>query len=111
MNIMWGTFAVCPFANAVCLTTEQVKPVTSIAFASDTVSATVGTDETVTLTLTPADATSDITFSSSDTSIFTVTKVSNTSVKVVPVKAGSGTLGAVSENGKTATAEVTVASA
>lgn len=107
----WGTFAVCPFANAVCLTTEQVKPVTSIAFASDSVSATIGTDETVTLTLTPADATSDITFSSSDTSIFTVTKVSNTSVKVVPVKAGSGVLGAVSENGKTATAEVTVASA
>ena len=107
----WGTFAVCPFANAVCLTTEQVKPVTSIAFASDSVSATIGTDETVTLTLTPADATSDITFSSSDTAIFTVTKVSNTSVKVVPVKAGSGTLGAVSENGKTATVEVTVASA
>lgn len=107
----WGTFAVCPFANAVCLTTEQVKPATAIEFASESVSATIGTDETVTLTLTPADATSDITFSSSNTAIFTVTKVSNTSVKVVPVKAGSGTLGAVSENGKTATVEVTVASA
>ena len=106
----WGTFAICPFANAVVLATEQPIPATAISLP-DTVSAVVGTDSTVTLTITPANATSDITFSSSDEEVFTVTKVSNTSVKVVPVAAGTGTLTAVSENGKTDTSAVTVTSA
>lgn len=103
----WGTFAICPFANAVVLATEQPIPATAISLPSTT-SATVGTDETVTLTITPANATSDITFSSSDETVFTVTKVSNTSVKVVPVAAGTGTLTALSENGKKSTSAVTV---
>lgn len=103
----WSTFAICPFANSICLATEQPVPATAISLP-DTVSATVGTDETVTLTITPVNATSDITFSSSDEEVFTVTKVSNTSVKVVPVAAGTGTLIARSENGKTDTSAVTV---
>ena len=103
----WGTYAICPFANAVVLATEQPIPATALSMDS-TVSATVGTDETVTLTITPANSTSDITFSSSDEEVFTVTKVSNTSVKVVPVAAGTGTLTALSENGKKATSAVTV---
>lgn len=78
---------------------------------SDTVSAVVGTDETVSVTLAPVNTTSDVSFSSSDTSVFTVTKVSNTSVKVVPVAAGSGTLTAITENGKKATSAVTVTTA
>ena len=49
----WGTFAICPFANAVVLATEQPKPATAISLP-DTVSATVGTDSSVTLTITPA---------------------------------------------------------
>ena len=106
----WGTFAICPFANAVVLATEQPVPATAISLP-DTVSAVVGTDSSVTLTITPANATSDISFSSSDEEVFTVTKVSNTSVKVVPVTAGTGTLTAVSENGKTDTSAVTVTSA
>lgn len=103
----WGTFAICPFANAVVLATEQPKPATAISLP-DTVSATVGTDSSVTLTITPADATTDIEFSSSDEEVFTVTKVSNTSVKVVPVAAGTGTLTATAENGLTDTSAVTV---
>ena len=103
----WGTFAICPFANAVVLATEQPKPATAISLP-DTVSATVGTDATVTLTITPADATTDVEFSSSDEEVFTVTKVSNTSVKVVPVAAGTGTLTALAENGLTDTSAVTV---
>ena len=105
----WGTFAVCPFANAVCLTTEQVVPVTSITMSDTT--ATLGADSTVSVTLAPNGATSDISFSSSNTSIFTVTKVSNTSVKVTPVAVGEGTLTAISENGKKGTATITVVSA
>lgn len=103
----WGTFAICPFANAVVLATEQPKPATAISLP-DTVSATVGTDATVTLTITPADATTDVEFSSSDEEVFTVTKVSNTSVKVVPVSAGTGTLTAIAENGLSDTSAVTV---
>ena len=103
----WGTFAICPFANAVVLATEQPKPATAISLP-DTVSATVGTDATVTLTITPADATTDVEFSSSDEEVFTVTKVSNTSVKVSPVAAGTGTLTARAENGLTDTSAVTV---
>lgn len=103
----WGTFAICPFANAVVLATEQPKPATAISLP-DTVSATVGTDATVTLTITPADATTDVEFSSSDEEVFTVTKVSNTSVKVSPVAAGTGTLTALAENGLTDTSAVTV---
>lgn len=105
----WGTFAICPFANAVVLATEQPKPATAISLP-DTVSATVGTDSSVTLTITPADATTDVEFSSSDEEVFTVTKVSNTSVKVVPVSAGTGTLTALAENGLTDTSAVTVSS-
>ena len=105
----WGTFAICPFANAVCLTTETPVPVESITI--DDVSATLGADSTVSVTLAPDGATSDISFSSSNTAVFTVTKVSNTSVKVTPVAVGTGTLTAISENGKKGTATVTVTSA
>ena len=104
----WGTFAVCPFANCVYLVTEAPVPVESISI--DDVSATLGADSTVSVTLTPDDATSDISFSSSNTAIFTVTKVSNTSVKVTPVAVGSGTLTAIAEIGKKGTATVTVTS-
>ena len=102
----WSTFAISPFANAICLTTEQVVPVEEISISD--VSATVGTDETVSVTLDPVNATTDITFSSSDPTVFTVTKISNSSVKVVPVAAGTGVLTALGENGVTTTADVTV---
>lgn len=105
----WGTFAVCPFANCVYLVTEAPVPVESISI--DDVSATLGADSTVSVTLTPDGATSDISFSSSNTAVFTVTKVSNTSVKVSPVAVGTGTLTAIAENGKKGTATVTVTSA
>ena len=102
----WSTFAISPFANAICLTTEAPVPVTKIEISD--VSASVGTDETVSVTLTPANATTDIDFSSSDTTVFTVTKISNSSVKVHPVAAGEGVLTALGENGIKTTADVTV---
>ena len=104
----WNTFAVCPFANCVYLVTEAPVPVESISI--DDVSATLGADSTVSVTLTPDGATSDISFSSSNTAVFTVTKISNTSVKVSPVAVGTGTLTAIAENGKKGTATVTVTS-
>jgi uncharacterized protein YjdB len=103
----WNTFAICPFANAVVLATETPIPATAIALPS-TESMVVGTDETLTLTLTPANATSDIEFSSSDKTVLTVSKVSNTSVSVHPVAAGTAKVNAVSENGKKSSCTVTV---
>ena len=102
----WDTFAISPFANAVILATGDSKPVTAISISD--VTATVGTDETVTVTLTPNGATSDIDFISSDEDVFTITKISNTSIKVHPVAAGTGEITAVADNGVTTTADVTV---
>lgn len=103
----WNTFAICPFANAVVFTTEAPVPATAISLP-ETANATVGTPGTLTLTLTPANATSDIEFSSSDVSVLTVSKVSNTSVAITPVSAGTANVNAVSENGKKASCTVTV---
>ena len=103
----WGTFAICPFSNSIILATKTPIPATAIALP-DTVSATVGTDESVSLTITPANATTEVEFYSSDEEVFTVTKVSNSSVKVVPVAEGTGTLTARADNGLTDTSAVTV---
>lgn len=104
----WSTFAISPFSNAICLTTEAPIPVEEISI--NDVSATLGADSTVSVTLDPVNATSDISFSSSNTAVFTVTKVSNTSVKVTPVAVGEGVLTAIAENGVRTTADVTVTS-
>ena len=102
----WGTYAICPFANAVVLATEQPVPVTAIAMSDQSV--VKGANKDVTITLTPANATSDIEFTSSDETIFSVSKVNNTKCNIVGVGAGSGTLTATAENGVTKTATVTV---
>lgn len=105
----WGTFAICPFANAVVLATEQPNPATNIAFASDSVNITgVGSQEDVVLTITPSGATTDIEYYSSDTSIFTIEKTDNTKSKVTATGVGSATLTAQSDNGLKATTTVNV---
>ena len=104
----WGTYAISPFANCVFLCSEAPIPVEEISI--NDVSATLGADSTVSVTLDPVNATSDIEFKSSNESVFTVTKVSNTSVKVTPVAVGEGVLTAIAENGVRGTADVTVTS-
>lgn len=103
---VWGTYAICPFANAVVLATEQPVPVTDITMSNQSV--VKGANKDVTITLTPANATSDIEFTSSDETIFSVSKVNNTKCNIVGVGAGSGTLTATAENGVSKTATVTV---
>ena len=56
----WGTFAICPFANAVVLATAQPKPATAISVSD--VSVAKDATATVTVTLTPSDATTDLTY-------------------------------------------------
>lgn len=99
---VWQTYAICPFANSVILATAQPKAATAIS-ASD-VSVVKGATANVTVTLTPSDATSDLTFISGDETVFTV---SSTGV-VTGVSAGTGTLTVKTDNGLSDTATVTV---
>lgn len=99
---VWQTYAICPFANSVVLATAQPKPATAIS-ASD-VSVVKGATANVTVTLTPTDATSDLTFISGDEKVFTV---SSTGV-VTGISAGTGTLTVKTDNGLSDTATVTV---
>lgn len=98
----WGTFAICPFANAVVLATAQPKPATAISVSD--VSVVEDATATVTVTLTPADATSDLTYLSDDETVFTVSPLG----VVTGVGAGSGTLTVKTDNGLSDTATVTV---
>ena len=99
---VWQTYAICPFANAVVLATAQPKPATAISVSD--VSVVKDATANVTVTLTPADATSDLTFVSGDEKVFTV---SSTGV-VTGISAGTGTLTVKTDNGLTDTATVTV---
>lgn len=99
---VWQTYAICPFANAIVFATAQPKPATAISVAN--VSVVEDATANVTVTLTPADATSELEFISGDETVFTV---SNTGV-VTGVSAGSGTLTVNTDNGLSDTATVTV---
>lgn len=99
---VWQTYAICPFANAVVLATAKPKPATAISVSD--VSVVKDATANVTVTLTPTDATSELTFISGDETVFTV---SSTGV-VTGVSAGTGTLTVKTDNGLTDDATVTV---
>ena len=101
----WGTFAICPFANAVVLATAQPKPATAISVSD--VSVAKDATATVTVTLTPPDATTDLTYLSDNETVFTVSPLG----VVTGVGAGSGTLTVKTDNGLSDTATVTVTGA
>ena len=108
---VWQTYAICPFANAVVFATKEPVPATSISFATDTVTLDLTskpTGETLQLTITPTNATSEIRYSSSDNDIFTVTKVAENKVTVTPKKVGTAVLTAKSDNGLTDSVTVNV---
>ena len=99
---VWQTYAICPFANGVVLATAQPIPATAISVSD--VSVVEDATANVTVTLTPANATSELTFISDDETVFTV---SSTGV-VTGVSAGTGTLTVETDNGLSDTATVTV---
>lgn len=108
----WSTYAICPFANAVILATTQPTPATKIEIGTDNVEldmTTTPTGEQLEITLTPANATTDVNYFSDNDAVFTVSKISNTKVRVTPVSVGSGKLTATTDNGLSDTATVTVA--
>lgn len=104
----WQTYAICPFANAVCLATTEPKPATAISVSDLSTTLVVDGTADVTVTITPNDATTDITFVSGDETVFTVTKNSNTSATLTGVSVGESVLTVLSDNGlkKTKTVEV-----
>ena len=102
---VWQTYAICPFANAVVFATAQPKPATAISVSD--VSVAQDATANVTVTLTPSDATSELTFISGNETVFTV---SSTGV-VTGVSAGTGTLTVKTDNGLSDTATVTVTGA
>ena len=99
---VWQTYAICPFANAVVFATAQPKPATAISVSD--VSVAQDATANVTVTLTPSDATSELTFISGNETVFTV---SSTGV-VTGVSAGTATLTVKTDNGLSDTATVTV---
>lgn len=107
---VWETFAICPFANAVILATEEPSvPATDIDVEKSSVSVSAGKSVTVIATPTPITATSAITATSSAEGKATVT-VSGRNVVITGVEAGNATI-TVSCNSHTATISVTVTEA
>ena len=104
----WQTYAICPFANAVCLATTEPKPATAISVSDLSTDLVVDGTADVTVTITPNDATTDITFTSGDETVFTVTKNSNTSATLTGVGAGESVLTVLSDNGLKKTKDITV---
>ena len=104
----WGTYAICPFANAVALVTTASKPVTAIAGSDQTV--VEEASKAVTFTLTPNDATSDLVYTTSDASVFTVEPDATNKNKctITGVEAGTANLTCTADNGVYKTVEVTV---
>ena len=110
----WGTYAICPFANAVVLATKEPTPATAVAFSTSTVELNLNDSpayETLEITVTPTDSTDNIEFTSSKPEVFTVTKVDNTHVTLTPMSAGTGTVTATASSGQKGTATVTVTKA
>lgn len=109
---VWGTYAICPFANAVILATAQPIPAETLEIGAENIDLNLSsqpTGETLDITITPTNTTADVSFTSSNDAIFTVEKVSNKQVKVTPVSVGDATLTAKTDNGlkDSATVQVT----
>lgn len=106
----WGTFAICPFANAICLATSTPKPATKIEMSSDNiVGASVGDTETGTITLTPADSTSNVRYESSNDGVATIEKGANEKAYTITAKAlGNATLSAITDTGKSDSITISV---
>ena len=104
----WSTYGASPFANCVLLVTEEPTPATNIEFTNPTVEVEQGSQQNVTLTITPGTATSEITYTVENETIATVTKTDNKNCKVTGVLQGQTKLIATSDNGLTAEATINV---
>lgn len=102
-----GTFAISPFANAVILAKSEPVPATDISVPATT-NAVIGEDTTVTVTVTPDNASDIINFESANPQVFTVTKTGSNTAIVTGQSAGTANLNVSTESGLTKTSAVTV---
>ncbi len=84
--------------------TDSSVPSTAVSLSSSSVTVNLGSTKTLKATLTPSNSTDSITWTSSDTSVATV----SSSGKVKGIKAGKTTIKAKTTSGKTAKCTVTV---
>ena len=108
---VWQTYAICPFANAVVLASEKPIPATAVSIGAETVNLDITSQsqgKELNVTITPANATTDVDYSGNNDKVFTVEKIANNKVKVTPVSVGEGTLTAKTDNGLTDSATVKV---
>ena len=98
---VWQTYAICPFANAVVFATAKPKPATALSMStSNIIAATVGDTTTGTVTTTPADATSELTYKSSNDGIATIEEGANNKAYTITAKGlGEATLSVLADNG------------
>lgn len=107
---VWGTYALCPFANAIMLVTKKPVIATNISFNHEgNLTVAKGGQKSLDLTITPTNATTNINYTSANEQIFTVSKTSELHSVVTGISEGTATLFAKSDNGLTAqvTIEVT----
>ena len=106
----WSVFAICPFANAVAICTEEPIEVTNITIGSAPVALEMTSPEgkSVDVTVTPTGATTTIDYTIADPTVAELTVNTNTNITLKPLKVGSTTITAKATNGTTATQTVNV---
>lgn len=103
---VWGTFAICPFANAVMLVKEDAVPATAVSVSVPTIKA--GAANAATVTLTPTNSTAQVVKAySSDEQVATV-RVLAGQVMVSGIASGTATLKIVLDNGLTAEGAINI---
>lgn len=103
----WGTFAISPFANAVVIATSSAIPLTDMSIP-DSAMVGIGDTDTLTVTLTPTNSTSEIAYASSDEAVFTLEQLSNTSIKITATGLGTAKILALSDNAVATESDVVV---
>lgn len=106
----WSVFAICPFANAVAICTEEPKEVTNITIDSAAIALEMTSPEgkSIDITVTPTGATTTIDYSVADPTVVELTVNTNTNITLKPLKVGSTTITAKATNGTTNTQTINV---
>lgn len=106
----WSVFAICPFANAVALCTEEPIEVTNITIDSAAIALEMTSPEgkSIDVTVTPTGATTTIDYSVADPTVVELTVNTNTNITLKPLKVGSTTITAKATNGTTNTQTINV---
>lgn len=106
----WSVFAICPFANAVAICTEEPKEVTNITIDSAAIALEMTSPEgkSIDVTVTPTGATTTIDYSVADPTVVELTVNTNTNITLKPLKVGSTTITAKATNGVKTTQTINV---